>query len=94
MRDLVGRGSGRFLQRAVGTIVDGEGKEHVLLNYNVLIEIGAAMALYGQNFILLVESGMTLPSNLQGLYEARYTGTALDHDATMKLLRTFKEFKS
>lgn len=76
------------------TIVDREGTEHTLLNYNVLIEIGAAMALYGANYILLVEQGTTLPSNLQGLYEARYKGDALDHDATMKLLRTLKEFKS
>lgn len=59
-------------------------KEHKMLNQNVLIEIGAAMALYGRKFILLVEKDMTLPSNLQGLYEVRYTGTKLDYDATMK----------
>jgi hypothetical protein len=76
------------------TITDTDGKEHHLLNYNVLIEIGAAMALYGANYVLLVEEGTQLPSNLQGLYEARYHGDALDHDATMKLLRTLKEFKS
>src|SRR5437879_7150219 len=70
------------------TIVDQEGKEHNLFNENVLTEIGAAMALWGENYILLVEEGTKLPSNLQGLYEARYTGDALDHDATMKLLRT------
>ena len=75
-------------------IVDRDGVEHSLLNDNVLIEIGAAMALYGANYILLVEQGTKLPSNLQGLYEARFSGTALDHDATMKLLRTLKEFKS
>lgn len=77
----------------VGTerlIVDEGGKEHRLLNPNVLIEIGAAMALFGANYILLVEEGATLPSNLQGLYEARYQGDALDHDATMKMLRTLR----
>jgi len=26
--------------------------------------------------------------------EERYQGTALDHDATMKLLRTLREFKT
>ena len=76
------------------TIIDKDDKEHSLFNYNVLIEIGAAMALYGANYILLVEEGMELPSNLQGLYEARYKGEALDYVATMKLLRTLKEFKS
>jgi hypothetical protein len=52
------------------------------------------MALYKKRFILLVEDGTTLPSNLQGLYEARYSGGKLDYDATMKLLKTFNEFKS
>jgi hypothetical protein len=75
-------------------IRDADENEHHILNSNVLIEIGAAMALYGSNYILLVEEGTTLPTNLQGLYEARYKGEALDHDATMKLLRTFREFKS
>ena len=74
-------------------VTDGDGKEITLLNENVLIEIGAAMALYGSNYILLVEEGANLPSNLQGIYEARYKGDSLDHDATMKLLRTLKEFK-
>ncbi len=52
-------------------------------NSNVRIEIGAAMALYGRNFILLVEAGTTLPSNLQGLYEVRYEGKTIDGTATM-----------
>jgi hypothetical protein len=76
------------------TITDAEGNEHPQLNPNVLIEIGAAMALYGTNFILLVEEGTKLPSNLQGLYEVRYSGKVLDADVTLKLLRAFKEFKS
>jgi predicted nucleotide-binding protein len=75
-------------------MLDQEGKEHVFLNQNVLIEIGAAMALYTRRFILLVERGATLPSNLQGLYEVRYEGDKLDYEATMKLLRAFNDFKS
>jgi predicted nucleotide-binding protein len=65
-----------------------------MLNPNVLIEIGAAMALYGRRFVLLVEKGVTLPSNLQGLYEVRYEGDRLDYEATMKLLKAFNEFRS
>jgi hypothetical protein len=76
------------------TIVDQEGKTHHLLNENVLTEIGGAMALWGDNFILLVEEGTKLPSNLQGLYEVRYEGSALDADATMRLLQAFNQFKS
>jgi predicted nucleotide-binding protein len=80
----------------VGTelrLLDPEGSEHRVLNQNVLIEIGAAMALYGGRFILLVEKGVSLPSNLQGLSEVRYEGNALDYAATMKLLKAFNEFK-
>ena len=72
---------------------DQEAKEHVILNPNVLIEIGAAMALYGKKFILLVKEGVRLPSNLQGLYEVRYTGDTLDGDATIKLLEAINELK-
>lgn len=81
----------------VGTerkVLDTEGNEHSMINQNVLIEIGAAMALYGRRFILLTETGTTLPSNLQGLYEVRLEGNGLDHAATMKLLKAFNDFKS
>lgn len=74
-------------------LMDQEGREHRTLNQNVLIEIGAAMALYGRKFILLVEKGVSLPSNLQGLYEVRYEGGKLDYDATMRLLRAFNDFR-
>ena len=62
------------------------------INDNVLIEIGAAMALYGDKFVLLVEEGLELPSNLQGLYECRYSGEELSMPAAMKLLKAFSEF--
>ena len=52
-------------------LMDSGGQEHRMLNQNVLIEIGASMALFGRKFILLVERGATLPSNLQGLYEGK-----------------------
>lgn len=76
------------------TIIDKEGNEHVLLNPNVLIEIGAAMAFYGRRFILLVRDGVKLPSNLQGLYEVRYTGATLDANATIKLLEAIRDIKN
>lgn len=76
------------------TIADKDGNEHVLLNPNVLIEIGAAMAFYGRRFILLVKDGVKLPSNLQGLYEVRYTNDTLDAHATIKLLEAIKDIKN
>ncbi|MCU1420188.1 MAG: hypothetical protein JWR57_1357 [Mycetocola sp.] len=74
-------------------LIGEDGTPVTMLNSNVLIEIGAAMALYKRNFILLVEKGVTLPSNLQGLYEVRYEGDKLDYESTMKLLKAFNDFK-
>lgn len=75
-------------------VTDADGNEVHLVNQNVLIEIGAAMAFYGQKFILLVEEGVILPSNLQGLYECRYSGSELSMTAAMKLLKAFNDFKA
>lgn len=36
-------------------LIDGEAEEQIVLNPNVLIEIGGSMALYGKRFILLVK---------------------------------------
>jgi len=75
-----------------GYLLDDHGNRVPQLNGNVLIEIGAAMALYKNNFVLLVEEGVSLPSNLQGLYECRYSGDELGMEATMKLLKAFNDF--
>lgn len=75
------------------TLLDQSGNEVQRINENVLIEIGAAIALYGKKFVLLVEKGVKLPSNLQGLYRCEYEGEKLDYDATMKLLKIFNELR-
>ena len=72
---------------------DSEGQDHVMINPNVLIEIGAAMGLYGKRFILLVRDGVKLPSNLQGLYEVRYSADILDAEVTLKLFEAINEMK-
>lgn len=76
-----------------GKFIGTDGSEHSKINDNVLIEIGAAMALYGKKVILLVERGVSLPSNLQGLYRCEFEGDKLDYDSTMKLLKTFSQFR-
>lgn len=76
-----------------GVLFDKEGIEVPQINQNVLIEIGVARAWYVKKFILLVEEGVTLPSNLQGLYECRYSGEGLDMEATFKLLEAFDDFR-
>jgi predicted nucleotide-binding protein len=51
------------------------------------------MALYGKRVILLVEKGVVLPSNLQGLYRCEFEGDKLDYKSTMKMLKTFSQFR-
>ena len=60
----------------------------------MLIEIGAAMALYGKRFILLVKNGVQLPSDVKGLYEVRYDGEQLDGEVTIRLLKAIKDMKT
>ena len=74
-------------------LFDKAGNEVPQINQNVLIEIGVARAWYGNKFILLVENGVTLPSNLQGLYECRYSGSDLNMEAAFKLLEAFADFR-
>jgi len=94
MEDMRGCGAAIIHIDVDETLTDSEGAAHVLLNPNVLIEIGAAMAFYGRRFILLVREGVTLPSNLQGLYEVRYEGETLDAGATIRLLEAIKDIKN
>jgi hypothetical protein len=94
MDDMRGCGAAIIHVDADRAITDKDGQEHVLLNPNVLIEIGAAMAFYGRRFILLVREGVKLPSNLQGLYEVRYAGDTLEAASTIKLLEAIKDIKN
>lgn len=91
--DMRSCGAGVIHVGAEGKYLDKEGNELTKLNDNVLIEIGAAMALYGKKVILLVERGVTLPSNLQGLYRCDFEGDKLEYESTMKLLKTFSQFR-
>ncbi|KFZ32129.1 hypothetical protein IDSA_05545 [Pseudidiomarina salinarum] len=94
MNDMRGCGAAIIHVEDELMLLDKEAKEHVMLNPNVLIEIGAAMALYKKRFILLVKDGVKLPSNLQGLYEVRYTGENMDGEATIKLLEAINVMKA
>jgi hypothetical protein len=74
-------------------ITDKDGVEHIVLNDNVLIEIGAAMAIYGERFILIVKEGLKLPSNLTGLLELRYKGDTPQIEDTIKLIDAINDMK-
>jgi hypothetical protein len=75
-------------------LIDKDGNQQIVINPNVLIEIGAAMALYGDRFILVVREGVNLPSNLQGLLELRYKGETLDVNETVRLMEAMKDMKN
>ncbi len=94
MNDMRGCGAAIIHVDGEMKLLDSDAKEHTVINANVLIEIGAAMALYGRRFILLVRDGVKLPSNLQGLYEVRYQGDALDGAVTIRLLKAINEMKA
>jgi predicted nucleotide-binding protein len=94
MQDMRGCGAAIIHVDSERKLMDVESKEQVALNENVLIEIGAAMALYGERFILLVKEGVKLPSNLQGLFEVRYAGTKLDGNETIKLMSSINDMKN
>lgn len=93
MHDMRECGAAIIHVDAENTLLDPSGEEQVLINPNVLIEIGAAMALYGKRFILLVQEGVQLPTNLQGLYEVRYSGNDLGSEGTLKLLSSINAMK-
>jgi len=63
------------------------------INPNVLIEIGAAFVLYDRRVVLLWEKGMSVPSNLQGLYRCEFDGNQLGWADAMKLMKGIKEFR-
>lgn len=94
MADMRSCGAAIIHVTAEQKLIDAEANEHVVLNPNVLIEIGAAMALFGKRFILLVRDGVKLPSNLQGLYEVRYASDQLDGDATIRLMEAIRALKA
>lgn len=94
MNEMRSCGSAIIHVDAEEKLIDQDAKEQAVLNPNVLIEIGAAMALYGRRFILLVREGVKLPSNLQGLFEVRYSGDTLDGEATIKLLEAINDIKN
>ena len=52
------------------------------------------MALYGERYILLVQQGVKLPSNLQGLFEVSYSGAMLDANETINLMRSIYDMKT
>lgn len=68
-------------------------KGNLLLNENVLIEIGAAFVLYERRVILLWDKRLSVPSNLQGLYRCEFEGDELSWASGMKLMKGVQNFK-
>jgi predicted nucleotide-binding protein len=64
------------------------------INQNVLVEIGAAFALYPRGVVLLWDKRLPVPSNLQGLYLVQYEGENLDAPTLLRLQRAIARFRS
>lgn len=64
-----------------------------VVNENVLIEIGAAFVLYERRVVLVWDSRLKVPSNLQGLYRCEFEGDDLSWGAGMKLMKAIQNFK-
>lgn len=94
MEDLRSCGAAIIHIEGEQKVLDQQATEHVILNPNVMIEIGASLALYGRRLILLVNDGVTVPSNLTGLLEVRYSGDTLDGEATIRLLEAINDIKN
>ena len=58
---------------------------------NLLVEIGAAIALYGKNLVLLYKKGSLLPANLKGLARCEYEGNQLDYTSILQLLQILRD---
>jgi hypothetical protein len=75
-----------------------EGKQNgagqYAINQNVLIEIGAAFVLYDRKVVLVWDTRLPIPSNLQGLYRCEYEGDELTWGAGMKLMKAIQKFKA
>jgi predicted nucleotide-binding protein len=55
----------------------GDDEDGYSINRNVLIEIGAAFVLYEKKVVLVWDSRLDVPSNLQGLYRCEFEGAFL-----------------
>lgn len=65
------------------------------INQNVLIEIGAAFVLYGNDrVILLWQKDVRVPSNLQGLYRLEFERPDLSWSEGMRLMEAIKKLKA
>jgi hypothetical protein len=60
---------------------------------SLLIEIGAAFALYGRRVLLLHEGQLPVPANLLGLCCCRFGGDELTWDEGVRLIKAFRDFQ-
>lgn len=63
------------------------------INWNVLIEIGAAFVLYDKRVILVWDKRLKAPSNLQGLYRCEFEGSELSWENGMRFMKGVNNFK-
>jgi hypothetical protein len=66
---------------------------NALPSANLLIELGAAMALYGSRLVLIVKDDAILPSSVKAGHVIRYKGNHIDLETTMRLAEIIARIK-
>jgi hypothetical protein len=74
-------------------LVHAQGQDAGAAPANVLLEIGAAMALYRNRLVLLLEEAAALPPDVGLVRQVRFAGESLDQQATLGLMKILAEFK-
>jgi hypothetical protein len=74
-------------------MVDMTGSPLRTLSPNLLLEVGAAVALFGSRVIFLVDRGCKLPEALEGMPTVNWQGGQLDFEGVMTLVKAFNEFR-
>jgi hypothetical protein len=86
------RGCDTAIIHVIADVAPADANRQPWIGGDVLVEIGAAMALYGREFVLLVEDAVELPPFLRGLCACRCSDNELNMQAMMRALRAFSSF--
>jgi hypothetical protein len=64
------------------------------INPDVLMEIGAAYALYNKKIVLLWDERITIPNNLLGIERCEFSGNELSWNAGVNLMKAVTKFRN
>ena len=96
----IGEGVSTAMKKCNSGIIFAAADENVLLpngqyamSPGSLIELGAAMALFGKNIVLLCDDRVALPQPLQGMEHYEFSGTELSWNSGVSLMKAVSKFR-